>query len=60
MKACKRCPIYDHTTNRCYNDARTVLIDGIERPLGCGCYMPVKAKLSDAECWGAALGMNQW
>ena len=40
MRACHRCPVYDHKMRTCR-----------KYDLGCGCYMPLKARLWDAECW---------
>jgi len=60
MRACMRCPVYDSRLKRCLNTSQTYTLDGVERPLGCGCWMPVKAKLSDAECWMTEFGNGQW
>lgn len=60
MRACIRCPVYDSRLKRCLNTYQTYTLDGVERPLGCGCCMPVKAKLLDAECWMAEFGNGQW
>lgn len=60
MRSCMRCPVYDSRLKRCHNPAQTYLLNGVERPLGCGCWIPVKAKLSDAECWMAEFGHGRW
>ena len=40
LRACHRCPVYNHKARTCR-----------KYDLGCGCYMPLKARLKDAECW---------
>lgn len=40
LRACYRCPVYDPKVRTCR-----------KYDLGCGCYMPMKARLRDAECW---------
>lgn len=60
MRACNRCPVYDHRLKRCHNSFQTYPENGVERPFGCGCYMPVKATLKEAECWLVRFGKDQW
>jgi len=43
MRVCLGCPVYDRVRGRCRPYEGSVL--------GCGCYMPVKARFRDAGCW---------
>lgn len=47
IDTCERCPIYCMASKTC-GDARE-LKD--ENPLGCFCFMPVKAAIPDSICW---------
>jgi len=51
LRACYRCPVflYDRRTCGSLNPADD-WPDG-EESWGCGCMMPVKAKVLSAECW---------
>lgn len=60
IRICNACPIYDFKTKRCLNKEHVFNDNGVMRPFGCGCYMPVKAKLKDAECWLALSGNDRW
>lgn len=60
MRACSRCPVYDHRLKRCHNRFQLHMENGVERPFGCGCYMPIKASLKGAECWLSRYGRDQW
>lgn len=46
LKACLDCPIYCHELKTC-GDARTI----DDKPLGCFCYIPVKARIESSVCW---------
>lgn len=55
MHKCLRCPVFDRKRftcgtpgdeNKCFLDQ-----DGQLQPMGCYCFMPVKAKLAGATCW---------
>ncbi len=46
MRACMRCPIYDPELKRCQPYTGS--------PLGCGCFMPLKAL--QGSCWLKDLG----
>ena len=55
MRDCRPCPIYDRSLRRCRPN------DG--SPLGCGCWMPLKAMFADSECWAWRypwLGVRGW
>jgi len=61
LRICMKCPLYDKEYRRCFNPNQTYETeDGITRPSGCGCYMPVKARLKDAECWLAEFDAAKW
>lgn len=60
IRRCQKCPIYDHALKRCHSSLYTYVDEGVTRPFGCGCYMPVKAMLKDAECWLAPAGDDRW
>jgi len=47
MKACMRCPIYNYHRKTCSRG-----------DLGCDCYMPFKARLVEARCWGDENNLN--
>ena len=51
MKCCRRCPLYDRQRQACGMVGSTWNNQGKEEPLGCGCFMPLKAGLPEAECW---------
>lgn len=45
MDSCERCFIYNHTRKTCgYVETQSAL-------LGCGCFMPLKARAKAARCW---------
>jgi hypothetical protein len=46
LNACESCEIYCPELRTC-GDVR---LDD-DKPLGCFCYMPVKARIKDSECW---------
>lgn len=46
LQACRDCPIYCPDLETC-GDARTL----DDKPLGCFCYLPVKARISSSVCW---------
>lgn len=46
LSTCHECPIYCHALDTC-GDARTI----DDEPLGCHCYMPVKARIASSVCW---------
>lgn len=46
LKACHDCPIYCPELQTC-GDARTI----DDKPLGCFCYLPVKARIKSSVCW---------
>ena len=61
LRICMKCPLYDRKYRRCFDAHQTYETeDGITRPSGCGCYMPVKARLKDAECWLAEFDAAKW
>lgn len=47
LNRCLVCPVYCHELRTC-GDAR---LNDREDPMGCFCYMPVKARIRDAVCW---------
>jgi len=47
LNRCLICPVFCHELKTC-GDAR---ISDREDPMGCFCYMPVKARIRDAVCW---------
>lgn len=46
LRICERCPIYFRPMGTCGSP-----LSWSRRGTGCWCYMPIKAKLPDAECW---------
>ncbi|MHC1766186.1 MAG: hypothetical protein AB9869_18110 [Verrucomicrobiia bacterium] len=52
MRACQRCPIYDRERRTCGRLGQGIVsYHGDPIPLGCGCFMPLKAALPNAKCW---------
>jgi len=55
LRACHACPIYDRQRRTCGTPGdgeKTYANDaGRIRPMGCWCWMPLKARLTDATCW---------
>ncbi len=51
LRACRRCVLWDATLRRCRPLSGS--------PLGCGCYMPLKAAAKKARCWLKQAGVNE-
>lgn len=51
MRACQRCAIYDKRRKACGLIGQTYQRGSGISPLGCGCYLPLKTSVRDAECW---------
>ena len=66
LDACRQCPLYCEDLSTC-GDARNPQLwhdqtTGSTRPMGCFCFLPVKAKLSEATCWldDQSVGDMRW
>lgn len=49
MESCRRCPLYHEGKGTCGWDGGPV--DASGKAMGCLCYMPLKSRLGEAECW---------
>lgn len=47
LKACSECPVFCRELQTC-GDARDT---ATEEPMGCYCFMPVKSRVPEAQCW---------
>ena len=66
LEACRQCPIYCADLGTC-GDARKPQLwhdqtAGTTQPMGCFCYLPTKARLSEATCWldDQSVGNMRW
>lgn len=55
MSACARCPIFFRPLRTCGTP-----IFKKDADLGCFCYMPLKARLSNATCWSRDKGVKDY
>jgi hypothetical protein len=52
LSHCRKCPIYNHKRETCGTAGKErEYEDGTVEPEGCYCYMPLKVRIKDAECW---------
>lgn len=51
LRGCSRCPLFDRHRFACGHLASTYEKDGSYIPLGCGCFLPLKADAFEARCW---------
>jgi hypothetical protein len=51
MRGCQRCELYDRRRRACGKLGETYERGNVEEPLGCGCFLPLKASSPSAECW---------